>query len=512
MRNSRKFFQASLWVCSLVLLAQPVGGATHEASEQTGSTSAPAPTDRDGQHDFDFEIGTWKTHLKRLLHPLTGSTTWVEYDGTSVVRKVWDGRANLLELEVDGPAGHIEALSLRLYNPDSHQWSLNFSNSAAGAMSQPAIGEFKNGRGEFYDQESLNGRAILVRFVIFDITPDSCRFEQSFSDDEGKTWEPNWIATDTRVKDEPAHSADAPAPQPAAPPSSSNRESRDEAWWTGPLLAPNATTMPPGHFLVEPYLYDVVGPHSNGFGSLTYINYGLMNRVTVGLIPTFGYNKVSNGPSSSGPGMGDVTLQAQFGLTSFHEGSWVPTTAFNVQETFPSGKYDRLNGPSAGLGAGAYTTTLAFYSQTFFWMPTGRILRARFNVLEAFPGRVSIAGVSSYGTAAGFSGHAQPGSSTLVDIAGEYSLTQHWVLATDVTYRHAGNTRVTGMNLPDSTGGQNPATVLLALGTTDAFGFAPAIEYNWKHNLGVILGTRVIPAGHNTPVTFSPAIAINYFR
>src|SRR5262249_25714435 len=152
----------------------------------------------------DFEVGTWKTHLKRLLRPLTGSTTWVEYEGTSVVRKVWNGRANLLELEVDGPAGHIEGLSLRLYNPDSRQWSLNFSNRAVGSLSTPTIGEFKDGRGEFFDQETLNGRAILVRFVISDITADSCHFEQAFSDDGGKTWEVNWIATDTRARDEPA--------------------------------------------------------------------------------------------------------------------------------------------------------------------------------------------------------------------------------------------------------------------------------------------------------------------
>ena len=155
--------------------------------------------ERDGQHDFDFEIGTWKTHLKRLQHPLTGSTTWVEYEGTTVVRKVWDGRANLVELDVKGPAGRIEALSLRLYNPGSHQWSLNFSSSGSGTLSQPTIGEFKNGRGEFFDQEVFNGRAILVRFVISDITPTSCHFEQSFSADGGKTWEVNWIATDTRV-------------------------------------------------------------------------------------------------------------------------------------------------------------------------------------------------------------------------------------------------------------------------------------------------------------------------
>ena len=157
--------------------------------------------ERDGQHDFDFEIGTWKTHLRRLLHPLTGSTTWVEYEGTTVVRKVWNGRANLVELEADGPAGHFEGLSLRLYNPQSHQWSLNFASSNGGSMSQPTIGGFKNGRGEFFDQETFDGRAIFVRVVISEITPNSCRFEQAFSDDGGKTWEVNWIATDTRVKE-----------------------------------------------------------------------------------------------------------------------------------------------------------------------------------------------------------------------------------------------------------------------------------------------------------------------
>jgi hypothetical protein len=156
----------------------------------------------DGQHDFDFEIGTWKTHLSRLVHPLTGSTTWVELNGTSVVTKVWDGRANLVELEVDGPNGHLEGLSLRLYNPQSHQWSLNFANSRTGTLSVPTIGEFKNGRGEFFDQEDFNGRTILVRNIWSGITPDSCHFEQSFSDDGGKTWEVNWIADDTRVKPE----------------------------------------------------------------------------------------------------------------------------------------------------------------------------------------------------------------------------------------------------------------------------------------------------------------------
>ena len=152
----------------------------------------------DGQHDFDFNLGTWKTHIKRLVHPLTGSTTWVEYDGVSVVRPVWNGRASLFELEADGPAGHIEGVGLRLYNAQSHQWRLNWASSATGTLGVPTIGEFKNGRGEFIDQETFNGRTILVRNIFADITTNSSRFEQTFSDDGGNTWETNWIMTFVR--------------------------------------------------------------------------------------------------------------------------------------------------------------------------------------------------------------------------------------------------------------------------------------------------------------------------
>jgi len=190
-----KILHSPVFAGLIILISSPL----NPFAQPTSSSRSGAP--RDGSHDFDFEIGKWNTHLRRLVKPLTGSTTWVEYDGTTVVSKVWNGKANLVELDVTGPAGHIEALSLRLYNPESHQWSLNFANSAGGTMAIPTIGEFKNGRGEFYDQETLNGRAVLVRFVISDITANSCHFEQAFSDDGGKTWEVNWIATDTRVKD-----------------------------------------------------------------------------------------------------------------------------------------------------------------------------------------------------------------------------------------------------------------------------------------------------------------------
>jgi hypothetical protein len=178
-----------------IMQAAPAAPVAARAASQP-----PQQAQHDGQHDFDFNLGTWHTHIKRLQHPLTASNSWVEMQGTVVVRKVWDGRAELEEIEADGAAGHFEGLTLFLYNPEAHQWSQIFSNSKDGTVAQPVIGEFNNGRGEFYDQEPYHGRTILVRVVWSDITADSHRFEQSFSDDGGKTWEPNFVATLTRAK------------------------------------------------------------------------------------------------------------------------------------------------------------------------------------------------------------------------------------------------------------------------------------------------------------------------
>jgi hypothetical protein len=156
---------------------------------------------RDGQHDFDALLGSWKYHLKRRLHPLTGSNTWVEFNGTGACYKVWDGRAQLDTLEVDGPSGHIEGLTLRLYDPESHQWRLYWANSKLGIIDPPQVGEFKDGHGQFFAQDTLNGRVILVRYDWSNMNTGTPHFEQSFSDDGGKSWEVNWITDQTRVKE-----------------------------------------------------------------------------------------------------------------------------------------------------------------------------------------------------------------------------------------------------------------------------------------------------------------------
>ena len=158
------------------------------------AASPPVTSEReDGQRGFDFEMGTWGAHLSRLLDPLTASDRWVEYEGTSIVRPIWDGRANLGELDVEGPAGHIQGLSLRLFHPEAQEWHIYWANSRDGALGQPLIGGFHDGRGEFFNQELFEGRAVFVRFVVSG-TGSAFRLEQAFSADAGASWEPNWIA------------------------------------------------------------------------------------------------------------------------------------------------------------------------------------------------------------------------------------------------------------------------------------------------------------------------------
>ncbi|THD64303.1 hypothetical protein [Phenylobacterium sp.] len=162
--------------------------------------SAQAAAPRDGSHDFDFTFGTWTEHSKRLMHPLAGANDWVEWDGHTVVRKIWGGRANMAELRAATPAGPLELIALRVYNPATGQWSINFATSAVGKLNDiPGVGEFKDGRIDFYDQEPFNGRAILVRFSVYSTSPTTHVSEQAFSADGGKTWEVNWINRYTLV-------------------------------------------------------------------------------------------------------------------------------------------------------------------------------------------------------------------------------------------------------------------------------------------------------------------------
>lgn len=299
------------------------------------------------------------------------------------------------------------------------------------------------------------------------------------------------------------------------------RQAMSDAWWTGPLLAASASTLPKGHVLIEPYLFDVTArgrfdaqgerhsaaAHEHTVGSLTYMLYGLTDRITAGMIPQFAFRH-GTGASSSGIGVGDLQLQAQYRLTLFREGRPVPTLSVVVGETLPTGKYDRLgNRPNDGIGGGAHTTTVSLYSQYYFWMPNGRILRTRLDLSRAFSNSPDLEDVSVYGTEQGFRGRAEPGDSFVADLAFEYSATRNWVLALDLVYGRSESTRVSGF-YPAS--GVRPLTpVDVESGSSRTVYVAPAIEYNFNGNVGVIVGARFTQSGRNSTASFTPVAAIN---
>ncbi|MDE2088292.1 MAG: transporter, partial [Xanthomonadaceae bacterium] len=200
-------------------------------------------------------------------------------------------------------------------------------------------------------------------------------------------------------------------------------------------------------------------------------------------------------------------VQAQYRLTRFREGSWLPTLAVQLQETLPTGRYDMLARASDGLGGGAWATTLGLNAQSYFWMPNGRLLRMRLNLTRTFSGHADVSGASVYGTAPGFRGTARPGDAFYLGTSFEYSLTRRWVLALDLFRSHGAATRVDGTADPADA---LPVPVHLQSGSSDAYGYAPAVEYSFNANLGVLLGARVIAGGHNATRSITPAIAINY--
>lgn len=162
------------------------------------SSTASATPSAEGQRDFDFEIGTWVMHRRRLVHT-AGASSWVESDGDlHIVRKVWGGQASLGELQIASPTPHFAGSILHLYNPHAHQWSLYWASSADGTVAAPLVGQFKGGRGEFYGQDAVDGATVFVRVIYSDITPTTFRTEQASSSDGGRTWETNSMDTYSR--------------------------------------------------------------------------------------------------------------------------------------------------------------------------------------------------------------------------------------------------------------------------------------------------------------------------
>jgi hypothetical protein len=156
-------------------------------------------TENDGRNDFDFLMGNWTVHHRSLKQRLHGSTEWVEFEGTTACRKIINGLGNMDENLIHATTGPVNAITLRLFNPVSKEWSIYWATDKTGILDVPMIGGFKDGVGEFYSQEVFEGRHIYSRFIWSKITANSCQWEQAFSEDGAKTWETNWIMEFKRV-------------------------------------------------------------------------------------------------------------------------------------------------------------------------------------------------------------------------------------------------------------------------------------------------------------------------
>jgi hypothetical protein len=274
-----------------------------------------------------------------------------------------------------------------------------------------------------------------------------------------------------------------------------------DARWTGPLLASNAETLPQGHVYTEPYFFDGISGGDHHPGTSGFYQYGLLDNWTVGIQPFF---SVGTQRYNREVAIGDFKLLSQVRLSHFTPQHRVPSVALVTNLILPTGKHDHLDALKQGHGSGSFAPEIGINVQQYFLLGNGRLLRARINLLKDFPLRHGVSGRSVFGTDAGFHGHAKPGSKTTVILGAEYSLSKEWVLAFDVERDQWGKTKVTGRD-----GSGRPVSQTSPKSWN--IGFAPAVEYNWSDRAGAIFGVWIVPRGHNTQSSVTPAIAIQRF-
>lgn len=278
------------------------------------------------------------------------------------------------------------------------------------------------------------------------------------------------------------------------------RAAMKDARWTGPLLASNANTLPQGHVYTEPYFFDGISGGEHSPGSSGFYQYGLTDNWTVGFQPFFTWGTQ---PHNRTIAIGDTKLLSQVRVSNFTPERRVPSIAVVTNLVLPTGKFDRLGALKSGHGSGAFAPEVGVNVQQYFLLGD-RLLRGRINVLQRIPLKTDVRDRSVYGTAPGFRGHARPGAKSTLILGAEYSLTKEWVLAFDVEADAWGRTRVRGR---DAGGMRVSATSPKSWNV----GVAPAVEYNWSDRAGAIFGVWVVPKGHHSASSVTPAIAVQRF-
>jgi hypothetical protein len=283
-------------------------------------------------------------------------------------------------------------------------------------------------------------------------------------------------------------------------------------WYTGPLLASSGHTFPAGHINFEPYLFYTDGfghydshSHATGTTKTDRINptlvttYGITNWMDVTAVIPYLFNSKSG---QSDNGFSDIKVGAGFQAVNAVSHTWIPDVRLTVSETFPAGKYQNLNAARNGtdaMGTGSYQTAFGVNLQKVMHFDGVHFLRTRLNLGYVLPSSVNVNGVNAYGGVLTTHGIVRPGNRFSTDLAFEYTLTRHWVPAIDFAYAVSGKNQYTGTS---------PSKI--SLKSVTKLSIAPAIEYNFTANLGLIAGVWFSVAGRNTSDFVSGVIAVDY--
>jgi hypothetical protein len=309
--------------------------------------------------------------------------------------------------------------------------------------------------------------------------------------------------------EQPVKNEQTPPPSPLQPP-----------WFTGPIIAPSGHVIPFGHANIEPYFYTNVatGAYNSHWKSHSTPNfYNLLTQVPIqiGIVPNwdfqfapqFSWNHIDG---ASHWALNDLPFAFDYQLVNDVFGEWWPAIKLSFKASIPWGKYQKLNPNDKGTddgGSGSWNPGLGLTFSHLYHFTGVHFLSARLAFGYTVPNAVHVKGFNAYGGGHHTHGTVYPGYVFNSDIGLEYSLTQRWALALDIYYQHNNHTRFSGHKgstdgVPNSIGGPS----------SEQFSLAPAIEYNWSINLGIIAGVWFSVAGRNTADFINGVIAINVYK
>lgn len=309
-----------------------------------------------------------------------------------------------------------------------------------------------------------------------------------------------------------------------APPSEITEEAKAEhepfPWFTGPLLTPSGHVVPTGHYNIEPYqfittnygLYDAnwhthSTPNIYTLNTQTFIQFGLPWKSDFTIVPAWSWN---HRHGASHWVLNDMIFGLDFELLSDERGKWWPAIKLGLRATIPTGRYQKLHPKSKGTdigGTGSWLPTVGLTMSRLFWWGGNYFFNPRLSAHYTIPNSVHVKNFNTYGGGHHTRGTVYPGQTLNVLFGFEISLSQNWAIAHDISYLHTNKTRFKGRK-----GATAGVPNQIGLPSSEQWSLAPAIEYNWTENYGVIAGAWFSFAGRNIPEFASAVIAVNVYH